>query len=418
LDKENRAQGVDIDYDALVVAHRRISRTKKGARLIQSAQHSSNGKVRVVDVEGGLPEDSSMDEANRSINSGASTPTSTWDNGAASDRFERRFLAKKAKAQLAEAKSRASTPERKKEESPLDEDVLTLLHADVLSLPLDGIDVELPDLVYAGNYALSYFHDRKSLLGYLQQCRRTLRTETGVLIVDPFAGPTNWEPSNDDERREQDDLWSQFASESGFLRSEQDDPPVALKGDDLEFWKAKQPSTSGSDWRAWPRGRLILVRSGHLNGGYEYWREDGPIDYTTNRFRMSLSFRFTKDKSWARDYFSYDFRVWSLREITEAMEEVGFERIEVHAIPRLSSQDDVHSQKSDTSDTDSDNGIDEDEEMSKADGNHNDGMDGKNGLMQRTEKQESGKITFQHLEPDQKLFAAKSFGSEYRGGFI
>lgn len=391
------------------MAHRRTRRGRKPARLIQSAKYSSTNKIRLVEVEDEADMTWSMpltELADESMLSAASTSTSTWDDGAASDRFERRFLAKRAKAQLAGARSRTATPDGSRKE-PTDVEVMTLIHADVLSLPLDGIAIEAPDLIYAGNYALSYFHDRSSLLGYLRQCRRTLRPGTGVLIVDPFAGPTNWEPSNESERREQDELWSRFAQEPGFLRSDQDDPPAPLKGNDLDFWTPEQASASGSDWRCWPRGSLVLVRSGHVSGGYEYWREDGPLDYTTNRFRMSLSFRFTKDGSWLRDYFSYDFRVWGLREITEAMEEVGFERIEVHAIPRTSSQDRAAQKKSSHSDVGSTS--DGEEEGIELD---EDGLNGMADLLQRTERQEANKVSFQHLEPGQKLFAAKSFGSE------
>lgn len=369
--------------------------------MLQSDQYSSSGKVQLLELEDAkslLLDETSFSQVDERISS------CTWDEGAASDRFERKFKARQDKAQLAEARSRASTPDRVE----LQEEVMILIHADVLSLPMDGVSVDSPDLVYAGNYALSYFHNRQSLLAYLRQCRNTLRPETGVLIVDPFAGPTSWDANNAEERQEQDKLWSKFATEAGFLRSEQDDPPLPLEGEDLEFWSSKHVSScGGSDWKSWPRGKLVLVRSGQLCGGYEYWREDGPIDYTTNRFRMSLSFRFKKDNSWLRDYFSYDFRVWSLKELTEAMEEVGFERIQVHAIPRTSSLP-----LATNHDDKVDSGSSEEEEEEDTNNDGQTGMQGMAGLMKRTEKQESEKITFQHLEQGQKLFASKSFGSE------
>ncbi|KDN41616.1 hypothetical protein K437DRAFT_258210 [Tilletiaria anomala UBC 951] len=78
---------------------------------------------------------------------------------------------------------------------------------------------------------------------------------------------------------------------------------------------------SNASCAEWPKGHLKLVRTGAASGGFEYWREDGPIDYASNRFRMSLSFRF-KDRSWIRDWFSYDFRIWSLKEVRSIRGEV------------------------------------------------------------------------------------------------
>ena len=414
MDKENRSQGVDIDLDALCVAQRRIGRTDKRAKLIQSAQYSSTGAMRVLEAEeeAGLVDDGEAGSGEKGSESEPTTPrssSSTWSKGATSDRFERRFQARLAKEQLTQA--RAARADEANGPAPGGE-AMTLLHADVLSLPMAEAGVEAPDLVYAGNYALSYFHDRKSLLAYLRQCRRTLRPQTGVLIVDPFAGPTNWEARTDEERNEQHSLWTRFANEPGFLRSNEGDPPAPLKSDDLEVWKPTPAPAARSDWRSWPRGRLVLVREGHVCGGYEYWREDGPIDYVTNRFRMSLSFRF-RDGSWLRDYFSYDFRVWSLCEITEAMEEVGFERIQVHAIPRQSSasnerrnsHDDGSGQGNSKSGSDSGSDVDN-------------GLGGMATLLQRTEREEADKLTYVHVEQEEKLFATKSFGSESGVGHL
>lgn len=427
LDKHHRAQGVDIDLAALKVARRRLMASRRANRkavILQSAEYSGTGQSRFLledEEEEGLESGArSLDSALTKLNgSGQQTPTSassssTWAEGAASDRFERRYQARLTKARL-KALRDEKEKQQEEEEGAHTEEVLLLQHADVLTLPIPDVQVEAPDLIYAGNYALSYFHDRRSLLAYLAQCRRTLRKRTGVLIVDPFAGPTSWDAATAEEREDQDRLWTQFAQEPGFLRPGEKVAPKPLHGDPLQFWtdandvdseaQAEQiRKTDSAGWQTWPRGRLTMVRKGQVGGGYEYWREDSSLDYVTNRFRMSLSFRF-RDGSWLRDYFSYDFRVWSLREVTEAMEEVGFERLSVHAIPRT---------------TETDNSAADEWARNRARtnstasvGDSDDGLKGMANLMQRTEVNESGKSTYKILQPDQKLFANRSFGSAY-----
>lgn len=428
LGKDHRAQGVDIDLKALQVARNRLmasERPDRQACIVQSGQYSELGNPLKLPYIKPHHTNTDLQPSQEASSSNSSSP-STWSEGAASDRFERKFQARLAKERVKAArKSGISTLSTANEaDQTLEDDVPTakgdifiLQHADVLTLPikgLEGVEIESPDLVYAGNYALSYFHDRRSLLAYLAQCRRTLRKRTGILIVDPFAGPTSWEAKTEAERTEQSQLWSQFSKEPGFLRSGEDqDRPSPLKGDPLEFWSQDfhehESSSNSSDWHQWPRGRLVLVRKGHIGGGYEYWREDGPLDYTTNRFRMSLSFRFTRDGSWLRDYFSYDFRVWSLREITEAMEEVGFERVAVHAIPRTSEFDRDEESEMEESERKSSSS---DSEMDES-GDERDGLNGMANLIERTEKQEAGKSTYQVVESNHKLFATRSFGSEW-----
>ena len=188
--------------------------------------------------------------------------------------------------------------ERKSREQPR----MVLLHSDVLDLPVPGLDgsgsaLEPPDLVASLNYAMAYFHDRATLVRYLRGVVKTLRPHTGVFITDMFGGPPTGE-----EYPEQEPLWERFRQEPGFVRQASDIDQVVLDGDrrrpgprserdDLQVLPA--PSEADRGTRAeWPRGKLKMVRTGAEHGGFEYWREDGPVDYMTNRFRMSLSFRF------------------------------------------------------------------------------------------------------------------------------
>lgn len=363
----NRAQGVDIDLEAL-----RDSQARWGAArvcLLQSPAYAHAAHTVA------LPSDAP----------GAPPTPSTWDAGQATARFDRRHAKKQ---------ERAPAPRAAREPR------LTLLHSDVLDLPVpplaDGSVLEAPDVVASLNYAMAYFHERKTLLAYLASVKHSLRPRTGVFITDMFGGAPTGE-----EYEDQAALWARFWDEPGFRRSDADAAQVVLDADrtgarrargahdDLQVLPA--PSAAQRGTRAeWPRGRLKLVRTGEEHGGFEYWREDGPIDYATNRFRMSLSFRF-RDGSWLRDVFAYDFRIWSLRELTEAMEEVGFASVRVLVLPR----NDMDSYAAE-SDSDAASDVEDDDPFA---------------FLRRTEKEERQRRMFHTVEPGEKIFCSRSFAT-------
>ncbi|WFC97321.1 hypothetical protein MYAM1_000031 [Malassezia yamatoensis] len=346
LRESNQSQGVDIDLEALQDSQKRWG--TRQVRILQSPAYANASHT----TELPLPVDGidALETASDMMHI-----QSTWDQGQASARFERRL----AKRQQQKANS--------SNVRPASEPRMTLLHSDVLDLPVppmpSGETLEAPDLVAALNYAMAYFHDRKTLLAYLTSVKQSLRPHSGVFITDMFGGASSGE-----KYENQKELWDEFWTEPGFLRSDADAKQMVLDADrpgsryareandDLQVVPAPDPASIGT--RAeWPRGRLKLVRTGTEHGGFEYWREDGPIDYATNRFRMSLSFRFS-DKSWLRDVFSYDFRIWSLRELTEALEEVGFASIRILVLPRNDMDSYMAESDSDgASDVDSDDGF-------------------------------------------------------------
>lgn len=363
LRPQNRSQGVDIDLDALRDTQRKLG--GKRVALIQSPSFAQGAHS----VE--LPA-TSMDPSESAASSG--TYVSTWEEGQASARLDRRL-----------EKKRAHEP--KTSEAP--EPRVVLVHADVLELPIPAVPghaaLEAPDIVASLNYAMAYFHDRATLKRYLASVRASLRPKTGVFITDMFGGPPTGEVYED-----QDALWTQFWDEPGFRRAASDAAQYVLptrRDDDDDLVVRPAPSADERGTRAeWPRGKLKLVRTGDTHGGFEYWREDGPIDYATNRFRMSLSFRFS-DRSWLRDVFSYDFRIWSLKELTEAMEEVGFASVRILVLPR----NDID--RGSVSDTDSDI------------------SDDFAAMFLRTEKEEAQRRMFHTVEPGEKVFSTRSFAT-------
>ena len=356
LRPQNRSQAVDIDLEALRDTQNILGGRR--ARLLQSPSFANAPHTVELMPASMEPKDARGE--------------TTWDvhEGQATTRLDRR-LAKRSPAHEA--------PEPR----------ITLLHSNVLELPMlppvGEPPLEAPDMVASLNYAMAYFHDRATLKQYLTGVLHSLRPKTGVFITDMFGGPPTGEVYEDQEA-----LWTRFWDEPGFRRTHGTQyvlPTVRDDDDDDDLVVRPAPTDEERGTRAeWPRGKLKLVRTGQAHGGFEYWREDGPIDYATNRFRMSLSFRF-RDRSWLRDVFSYDFRIWSLKELTEAMEEVGFASVRLLVLPR----NDVD--KHDHSDTDSDI------------------SDEVAAMFLRTEREEAQRRMFHTVEPGEKVFSTRSFST-------
>ncbi|KAN0060002.1 hypothetical protein ACQY0O_007975 [Thecaphora frezii] len=478
LDKRNRSQGVDIDFEALSDTRQRLGRQK--VRLLQSPNFARQAgrslQGTTVEVHFGDDEASSKaNSANGGVIASNGSPTrasGTWAPGAATERFDRKRAKKLQKKAKKEAGKSAVGPPMPSHGSlsgggsvcgPTAQEAsrMTLLHSDVLDLPVPAVGeeassgtsaLEPPDIIASLNYAMAYFHDRKTLLAYLHMALRTLRPKTGVFITDMFGGPSTGEIYPD-----QDDVWTRFRDEAGFGRGGGDGrgqtvltadrtkagAALALGGSEssaqlnsigTKSRSSRRPTSTGGvaaeaqgtesqrvlevmgapraedvGTRAeWPRGKLKMVRAGETHGGFEYWREDGPVDWMTNRFRMSLSFRFG-DGSWLRDVFSYDFRVWSLKELTEAMEEVGFVRVKVFALPRNAVDDEASDSEASLSCPSSPmlDGIG----LGDGDAEVDTGLEGMAALMLKTEKEERNKTFYRGLERGEKLFANRSFGT-------
>ena len=334
LDKRNTSQGVDIDLDALADTQARLGSNR--VRLLQSPNFAKSSgceetgtrelRYQSAESQSKTPStsqaDSTLDAGQGTVSTSREPVSDTWAPGAATDRFDRkraRKLEKEAKkagkkclpsVKPGEVSSRDGSADKTVTQSESGGPRMTLLHSDVLDLPVpapgaipDGGPVtpalEQPDIIASLNYAMAYFHDRKTLLAYLRMALRTLRPKTGVFITDMFGGPPTGEVYPD-----QHDTWKRFENEIGFGRDGGDGKKQLLLAVDrsnaasdeskgvLEVMPAPKAEQQGK--RAeWPRGKLKLVRTGTAHGGFEYWREDGPLDYMTNRFRMSLSFRFS-----------------------------------------------------------------------------------------------------------------------------
>lgn len=345
LDPANTSQGVDIDLDALRDTRRRLG--ARTARLVdRDGKEIPLASTSVSTIPNGESVTQASDDgesaATKSLEQAAAEPEATardgtpttWAVGAASDRFERKFQAKRAAAEKrakqaatrAVAKTGSSGGMNGQDAKGKAEEKqgprLTLVHSDVLELPVpstsasanasagadaspgasSGSSLQAPDIIAALNYALAYFHTRAGLLAYLRVCYATLARPGGTFIADMFGGPPTGEIYPP-----QEETWARFSNEPGFAARGGDGAGQFVLPSSNGTEKKKgvsaievrpPPQESEAGTRAeWPRGKLQFVRKGDAHGGFEYWREDGPVDWITNRFRMSLSFRFGDGES-------------------------------------------------------------------------------------------------------------------------
>lgn len=129
------------------------------------------------------------------------------------------------------------------------------------------------DVIAALNFPIGYWHTRAALVKYFVLSRARLK-RGGVLLCDMFGGS------------------GAFAVRTQRVR-------VPL------------PPTSGT------RGEFLYV-----------WRQI-ENDPRSGRVRCAIDFCIG-EKDWIRNAFTYDWRLWSLPELREAMTEAGFSSVEFH----------------------------------------------------------------------------------------
>jgi len=77
-----------------------------------------------------------------------------------------------------------------------------------------------------------------------------------------------------------------------------------------------------------PEAQRGLVEQRRLSGFTYVW-EQGPVDAVSHRCQRTIHFRF-KDGSRMRRAFVYDWRLWSLPEVIDALRDAGFAEVDVH----------------------------------------------------------------------------------------
>jgi len=120
------------------------------------------------------------------------------------------------------------------------------------------------DLIVAGNFSFFYFQERSLLLDYFRHCLASLKPRRGALILDMIGGPETIRTGT--ERR-----------------------------------VIRNPST----------------------GKFTYTWETRDFDPISNRVQYVIHFELENGKSF-RNAFTYDWRLWSIREVRDLLAEAGF----------------------------------------------------------------------------------------------
>jgi SAM-dependent methyltransferase len=128
---------------------------------------------------------------------------------------------------------------------------------------------ERADIIAATNFPICYWHTRRDLLRYLRHARRRL-SKHGVFVADLYGGPQ-------------------------ALKTGRRSKTVAL-----------------------PKG-----------GTFKYIWDQQRVDPLTGRVFNAIHFRVPGERP-IRNAFTYDWRLWSIPELMDAMMEAGFRATEVH----------------------------------------------------------------------------------------
>lgn len=144
---------------------------------------------------------------------------------------------------------------------------------------IEAGDVIGADVIFVGNFSIGYIGSRAHLVGYLAACKRRLDAGNagfggGIFACDLYGGPAAYR---------------------------------------LGVLERKHPS----------RGREMI---------HYVWRHE-EADPRTARVRNSISFRVVLDGDVVAEMpgaFVYEWRLWSLVELTEAMHEAGFREVTLY----------------------------------------------------------------------------------------
>jgi SAM-dependent methyltransferase len=120
-----------------------------------------------------------------------------------------------------------------------------------------------PDIICALNFSYSFLHSRAGLLNYLKKCHRSLNSG-GLTILDCFGGPAYLKPHLDKRRNTHDK--------------------------------------------------------------FTFWWEVKSFDAISNRISCAIHFQADQD-TYRKDVFTYEWRLWSVPEITDIFKEAGFSEV-------------------------------------------------------------------------------------------
>ena len=126
------------------------------------------------------------------------------------------------------------------------------------------------DLIIAGNFSFYIFQERKILLSYFKSCLKSLKIGQGALILDMVGGP-------------------------GMVEKGVETKKVTLPG------------------------------SGSLKKKFTYFWETKDFDPISSRVNYAIHFKLPNGRN-IKNAFTYDWRLWTIREVRELLAEAGFSK--------------------------------------------------------------------------------------------
>jgi hypothetical protein len=145
------------------------------------------------------------------------------------------------------------------------------------------------DLVSAKNYSFNVFKTRPVLRSYFAKVLRSLNPSDGMFILDLYGG------------------WESIYAQVDQPRPYSVDAPQ-------EAWAHPNVETEVE---------LFTEKVSHKIR-YDYIWEQASYNPITSETLCHIHFYFPGDGSWMRNAFTYDWRLWSVPELRELLEEAGF----------------------------------------------------------------------------------------------
>lgn len=164
----------------------------------------------------------------------------------------------------------------------LDTSRLMFHHADVMDATLNQT-LPKADILIALNFSINIYHDWQSLVAYFKNVRHCLGKE-GLFVFDNYGGPGAWRVSTQHRR----------------VRPEANETTTATK-------PVKPPA-------------------------FDYWWDQQDVDPLTGLVRNAIHFK-TRAQGRIDNAFVYHWRLWTLPELLEALQQAGFGRTQVWCTP-------------------------------------------------------------------------------------
>lgn len=177
---------------------------------------------------------------------------------------------------------------------------------DVLRPLLKSMHAEV-EAIAAFNFAVCELHSRDALVAYLSKCRARLK-KRGVFACDLYLGASAWVTGVERKRMK---LPREFRGGGG--------------GSVLYEWE--QVSADPMTGRV--RNAIHFeVKGARAGGGTRAGESRASLSQGERELRQALALRGRKQM---RNAFVYDWRLWGIAELRDAMRDAGFASSEVHA---------------------------------------------------------------------------------------